>query len=35
MSFNFYIKHKMHSAEWRLNTMIIENETLINNLDRI
>ena len=35
MSFDFHIRHNMHAVEWRIKTIINENENLINNLNRI
>ena len=32
---NFYIKHIMHSVEWKLYFMINKNKNVKNNVDRI
>ena len=34
MSYVFYIKHKMHAVEWKLNAMVTKNENLINKINR-
>ena len=34
MSYDFYIKHNMHTVEWKLNAMVNKNKILINKLDR-
>ena len=34
MSYDFYIKHKMHAVERKLIAMINKNKKLINNFDR-
>ena len=34
MSYDFYNKYIMCALEWKLNTMINENESLINKFDR-
>ena len=33
-SYDFCIKHNMHAVEWKLNTMINENETSIKKINR-
>ena len=33
-SYDFYIKHKMHAVEWKLNAMINKNNKLIIKIDR-
>ena len=33
MSYDLYIKHKMHAVEWKLNAMITKNKSLINKFD--
>ena len=30
MSYEFYIKHKMHAIEWKLNSLINKSKALIN-----
>ena len=30
MTYDFNIKHKMHTVEWKLNAMINKNKSLIN-----
>ena len=34
MSCDFFIRHNMHAVEWKINAMIIKNESLINKLNR-
>ena len=34
MSYDFYSKHNIHAVEWKLNTMINKNETLIKKINR-
>ena len=32
-SYDFYIRHKMHAVEWKLNALINKDKSLINNLN--
>ena len=34
MSYDFYIKHNMCAAEWKLNTINNKSKSLINKFDR-
>ena len=34
MTYDFYIKHNMHTVEWKLNKMLNENPNLIIKLNR-
>ena len=34
MSYDFYIRHKMHAVEWKLFAMINKNRNWINELNR-
>ena len=34
VSYDFYTKHNTHAVDWKLNAMIKENKSLINEFDR-
>ena len=34
MSYDFYFKHNMHSVEWKLNSLVNKNKSLIYKIDR-
>ena len=34
MSYDFYIRHKMHAVEWKLNALINKDKSLISKLNR-